>query len=61
MILFIQWSVGDEKPVKIDQWDGNAVKNALDDAVRKVWFVKQVVYQKINAVFNVLFHAKNSS
>lgn len=30
-----QWSV-DEKPVKVDKWNCTAVKNALDDAVRKV-------------------------
>uniref|UniRef100_A0A1W7R9K1 Signal peptidase complex subunit 2 n=1 Tax=Hadrurus spadix TaxID=141984 RepID=A0A1W7R9K1_9SCOR len=30
----------DEKPVKIDKWDGSALKNALDDAVKRVFTEK---------------------
>jgi hypothetical protein len=28
-----------EKPVKVNKWETNAVKNALDDACKKVWIL----------------------
>ena len=35
LFLFLQWKA-EEKPVKIDKWDCSALKNALDDAAKKV-------------------------
>jgi len=36
---FPKWSL-DNKAIKVDKWDGSAVKNALDDGVRKVFTEK---------------------
>ncbi|XP_063288043.1 signal peptidase complex subunit 2 isoform X1 [Pelobates fuscus] len=33
------WKI-DDKPVKVDKWDGSAVKNSLDDAAKKVLLEK---------------------
>uniref|UniRef100_A0A4D5RAC0 Signal peptidase complex subunit 2 n=1 Tax=Scolopendra viridis TaxID=118503 RepID=A0A4D5RAC0_SCOVI len=45
-----QWSI-DDKPVKVDKWDGTAVKNALDDAVRKI-FVEKYKYQESHVLMD---------
>ncbi|XP_068692078.1 signal peptidase complex subunit 2-like [Montipora capricornis] len=31
-----KWAIDSDKPVKIDKWDCNAIKNALDDGAKKV-------------------------
>uniref|UniRef100_A0A8C7SHI0 Signal peptidase complex subunit 2 n=1 Tax=Oncorhynchus mykiss TaxID=8022 RepID=A0A8C7SHI0_ONCMY len=40
----------DEKPVKIDKWDGAAVKNSLDDAAKKVLLEKYGYAENFNLV-----------
>ncbi|XP_042151704.1 probable signal peptidase complex subunit 2 isoform X1 [Oncorhynchus tshawytscha] len=44
-----QWRI-DEKPVKIDKWDGAAVKNSLDDAAKKVLLEKYGYAENFNLV-----------
>eukprot|EP00794_Sanderia_malayensis_P016110 gene16110-17733_t len=34
-----------DKPIKVQKWDGNAVKNALDDAIRKI-FTEEFGYEE---------------
>ncbi|CAB1347490.1 unnamed protein product, partial [Coregonus sp. 'balchen'] len=43
------WRI-DEKPVKIDKWDGAAVKNSLDDAAKKVLLEKYGYAENFNLV-----------
>jgi hypothetical protein len=34
-----------EKPVKVNKWETNAVKNALDDACKKVFIFSCFTYE----------------
>ncbi|KAL7848951.1 hypothetical protein SRHO_G00205740 [Serrasalmus rhombeus] len=47
--LLEKWRI-DEKPVKIDKWDGAAVKNSLDDAAKKVLIEKYGYAENFNLV-----------
>ena len=44
--------MGETEPIVVEKWDGNAVKNALDDAVRKI-FTEELGYVERNTFVDV--------